>query len=111
VKVYVVTVELPCAVEPRYAVYPVTPMLSVEAVQANVIEVAVAEPATSPDGADGATVSGHALVEAEIELRGDRFPAASNASTPNVYVVPQAKPLNTDDNEVVVATAVPFRNV
>ena len=105
------TVESPCAVEPRYALYPVTPMLSVEAVQPSVIEVAVALLTTKPDGADGATVSGHALVEAEIELRGDRFPAASNASTPNVYVVPHANPLNTDDNDDVVATAVPFRNV
>jgi hypothetical protein len=109
--VYVVTVESPCAVEPRYAVYPVTPTLSVEAVHPNVIEDAVAPLTTNPDGADGATVSGHELVDAEIELRGDRFPAASNASTPNVYVVPHARPVNTDDNVVVVATTVPFRKV
>jgi hypothetical protein len=107
----VVTVESPCAVDPRYVVYPVTPMLSVEAVQPNVIDVAVTPLTTNPEGADGATMSGHALVEAEIELRGERFPAASNASTPNVYVVPHAKPLKTDDNDDVVATAVPFRNV
>jgi hypothetical protein len=102
VKVYVVTVESPCAAVPRYAVYPVTPTLSVEAVQPNVIEVAVALLTTNPDGADGATVSGHALVDAEIELRGDRFPAASNASTPNVYVVPHAKPLNVYEVAVVL---------
>ena len=96
------TVESPCAVEPRYAVYPVTPMLSVEAVQPNVIEVAVTPLTTNPEGAEGATVSGHALVEAEIELRGDLFPAASNASTPNVYVVPHANPLKVYEVAVVL---------
>ena len=85
--------------------------MSEEAVQESVIEVVVAALRVSALGALGALVSGHALVEAEIELRGDRFPAASNASTPNVYVVPHANPLNTDDNDDVVATAVPFRNV
>jgi hypothetical protein len=102
VKVYVVTVESPCAVEPRYAVYPLTPMLSVEAVHPNVIEVAVALLTTNPDGAEGATVSGHTLVEAEIEPRGDRFPAASNASTPNVYVVPHARPVKVYEVDVVL---------
>jgi len=102
VKVYVVTVESPCAAVPRYAVYPVTPTLSVAAVHPNVIEVAVALLTTNPDGADGATVSGHALVDAEIELRGDRFPAASNDSTPNVYVVPHANPLKVYEVDVVL---------
>ena len=80
--------------------YPVTPTLSEDAVQPSEIEVAVTLITTSPDGADGATASGHALVEAEIELRGDRFPAASNASTPNVYVVPHANPANVYDVDV-----------
>jgi hypothetical protein len=51
--------------------------LSVEAVQASVIEAVVAALRDSPLGAVGALVSAHALVEAELEERAERFPALS----------------------------------
>jgi len=62
-------------------VYPVTPTLSVAAVQESVIELAVAALRVSPLGALGATVSAQALVEAELEERAERLPALSYAST------------------------------
>jgi hypothetical protein len=38
------------------------------------------------------------------------FPAASRASTPNQYDVPQARPLCADDVDVTDAISVPLRN-
>jgi hypothetical protein len=58
-------------------VYPVTPTLSVEAVQASVIEAVVAALRVSPLGALGATVSAQAEVEAELDERAERLPALS----------------------------------
>jgi hypothetical protein len=58
--------------------------LSVEAVHDNAILDCVVEPTANPDGADGSVVSEQALVEAVTVVRDDTFPAASNASTPNV---------------------------
>ena len=57
--------------------YPATPTLSDEAVQASVIEVVVAALRVSPLGAVGTLVSAHALVEAELEERAERLPALS----------------------------------
>jgi hypothetical protein len=36
----------------------------------------------------------HAVVDAEIWAFGERFPAASVASTASVYVMPQPRPAN-----------------
>jgi hypothetical protein len=58
-------------------VYPATPTLSVEAVQPNVIEVVVAALRFKPLGAVGALASAQAEVEAEVEERAERLPAAS----------------------------------
>jgi hypothetical protein len=62
-------------------VYPVTPVLSVEAVQESAIELAVAALLPRPEGALGALVSAQAAVEAELEERAERLPALSYAST------------------------------
>ncbi len=54
-----------------------TPTLSVEAVQASVIDVVVNALRVSAVGADGAVVSGQAAVVAERVERAERLPAAS----------------------------------
>ena len=46
----------------------------------------------SPVGAVGACVSGQGAVAATTVAAAERFRAASAASTPNVYVVPQVRP-------------------
>ena len=62
--------------------YPVTPTLSVDAVQTRSIRFVLATVAPSPDGAVGAVVSGAACVVAETMLEyALRFPAASAART------------------------------
>ncbi len=56
-------------------------------------------------GAVGAVVSpppGQAAVETLAVFSGDLFPAASNASTPTVYVVPQVNPEKDALSAVVV---------
>ena len=52
--------------------------------------------AANPAGTEGADVSDEeqANVAAVIDERAERFPAASYASTPNVYDVPHDKPEN-----------------
>jgi len=47
----------------------------------------------------------HAPVDADIDEIAERFPAASTASTPSWYVVPQVRPSNT----VVVPAVLPIR--
>ena len=54
----------------------------------------------SPVGAVGAVVSGQAAAEAVRFEVADTLPAASNARTPSVWLVPQVRPVNV--NEVVV---------
>ena len=56
--------------------------------------VPVTAPTVNPDGTDGAWVSGHAAVVAVTDACGDRFPAASKASTPRAYDVPHVSPEN-----------------
>ena len=90
----------------RYRPYPTTPTLSVDGFQLNVIDVVVTAVWVSPAGAVGAVVSVQAEVAAESVARVERFPAASNASTPNVYVVPHASPLKVYEVEVVFGWAV-----
>src|SRR3954470_21748174 len=49
----------------------------------------------------------HETVEAVMDARGEWFPAASNASTVTVWVVPHARPVNARLVAVVVPTAEP----
>jgi hypothetical protein len=83
--------------------------LSVDAVQASGIVVVVAPDAARPEGAEGAVVSGHDAVEAVRFERVETFPAASNACTPSVWLVPHAMPVNVNDVEVVVPALTPSR--
>jgi hypothetical protein len=83
--------------------------LSVDAVQEVAIDVAVFAPAASPEGAVGAEVSGHGSVETVIEAGVEAFPAASKASTPIVWLVPQTRPVAVNTVEVVVPALAPSR--
>jgi hypothetical protein len=83
--------------------------LSLDAVQPSVIDVVDDADTDTPVGTEGATVSGHALVAACNVDTPDTFPAASNASTPTVYDVPHASPLNLYDVETVDVTFAPFK--
>ena len=83
-KMPVVLEDEPVAAPPRYRPYPTTPTLSVDAFQMSAMLVAVRELATTPDGAEGACVSGQASVEPITEARLDALPSASKASTSNV---------------------------
>ena len=87
-----------------------TPTLSVDAVQEAAIVVVVPPVLASPVGADGAVVSGHAAVEAVTLVRAELFPAASNACTPSVWLVPQARPVKEKDVVVVDPALTPSRN-
>jgi hypothetical protein len=87
----------------------VTPTLSVEAVHEAEIEVVVALVFASPDGADGGVVSGQAAVDELSEVVADTFPAASNARTPSVWLVPHARLANVNDVVVVVPALTPSR--
>jgi hypothetical protein len=66
--------------------------LSVEAVHPREMEVGVAPVCASPVGGVGGVVSGQALVAPVVVVWAETFPAASKASTPRVYVVPQVRP-------------------
>ena len=101
-KIPVVVVPVPTSVPPRYRPYPVTPTLSVEADQVSAMLVAVRELATTSAGAVGACVSGQASVEPITDAFGDALPAASKASTSNVYAVPQRETRDRRGRCVVV---------
>ena len=60
-------------------------------------------------GAVGATASTHGAVAARTDAVPDRFRAASNASTPTLYVVPHLRAESVYDLAVVLARRVPFR--
>jgi mRNA-degrading endonuclease toxin of MazEF toxin-antitoxin module len=83
--------------------------LSVDAVHATGIVVVVTPDAARPEGAVGAVVSGHTAAEAVIDARVELFPAASNACTPNVWLVPHVRPAKVNDVEVVVPALTPSR--
>ncbi len=83
-----------------------TPTLSVEAVQASVIDVAVNALRVSAVGALGAVASGQAAVAAAKLGLVERLLAASNASTARVYVVPQARPVKVYEVAVVLPALV-----
>jgi len=61
---YEFVADVPICVPPRNILYPVTPTLSVEAVQLKLICVLDAGVAPNPEGALGAVVSGGACVVA-----------------------------------------------
>ena len=72
--------------------------MSFEAFQPNVRDEPVTLDAARPVGADGAVVSPddngeQALVAAVNCADGEELPAASRATTANVYEVPQERPL------------------
>ena len=71
------------------------------------------EPVTAtPLGAVGACVSGaggQVAVAAVTLAFVERLPAMSTASTPNEYDVPQARPVNVVDVEVVEPVELPSR--
>ena len=49
-------------------------------------------------------------VEMAVEVRGERLPAASNASTPMMKPVPQARPVNVYSLRSVVSRTDPSTN-
>jgi hypothetical protein len=68
--------------------------LSVAGFQKRLTEVSVRVETTSPLGTDGAWLSPDCAQEEVVPFtvaRVERLPAASTASTPNAYVVPQAR--------------------
>jgi hypothetical protein len=83
--------------------------LSVEADQPSAMLVAVRELALTFVGTEGVCVSAQADVEPTIVDFGDRLPAASYASTSNVYAVPHVKPETEVLVCVIVAPATPLR--
>jgi hypothetical protein len=82
--------------------------LSDDAPHDNVTDDADTPDPASPEGADGAeeSTTGQAAVDALTCTRAERFPAASNASTDNVYPVPHVSPATVDDWLVVVVSNV-----
>jgi hypothetical protein len=63
---------------------------------------------TESDASDGGGAAAHAAVGAATVALCERFPAASTASTANVYVVPHARPVAVNDVVAVAAAgAVP----
>src|SRR5829696_1335816 len=92
--------------------YPATPTLSVEAVHASVMLDAVPSRRTRFDGGVGGCVScrlaGHTAVEAATRAAGERFPAASAATTSILYERPHASPVKDAVADVVVRTTTPF---
>jgi hypothetical protein len=83
--------------------------LSVDAVHDTEIDVVAAVVLARPVGAVGAVVSGQAAAAAVRFEVADTLPAASNARTPNVWLVPQARPVNVNDVVVVVPALTPSR--
>jgi hypothetical protein len=110
-KIPVVVALVPAVAPPRYRPYPVTPTLSLDADQPSAMLVAVREVATTFAGEVGACVSGQADVAPVTDALPDRLPAASYASTWNVYDVPQERLPIVALVCVVVAPAAPFRYV
>ena len=63
----------------------------------------------SAEGAVGAVVSGQADVDAVAVARADTLPAASNACTPSVWLVPHDRPVNVNAVVVVAPALTPSR--
>ena len=70
-----------------------TPTLSVEAVHERVAEVAATALVARPVGVEGGVVSAQAVVVTLFVAVPETLPAASKATTPSVYVVPQVSPV------------------
>ena len=77
-----VDVDVPAALPFRNTRYPITPTLSLEAVQDSVIEVWPTALVASPVGVDGGVVSPQAPVEALIDVFELWLPAASKHRQP-----------------------------
>jgi hypothetical protein len=91
--------------------YPVTAVLSVEAVQFKVKDVSVTLAAANPVGTLGAVVSGAAkVVTAKADDCAELFPVASLAETVNEYAVEAVKPVTAKVFVVGVPIWVPFLN-
>jgi len=84
--------------------------LSVDADHEMVAVVCVAEVIFRFEGVLGGCVSEQAAVVALTAARVEWLPAASKASTENVYVVPQARPEAVYDVAVVVPRVAVSRN-
>jgi hypothetical protein len=107
-------VEVPVAVPTRdplrYRPYPVTPTLSEDAPHDNDTLVCVDDETARPDGVDGACVSPeHAAVVTVVVAFDERLPAASKASTANVYDVPHARLATEKLVPAALPTCDPFR--
>jgi hypothetical protein len=87
----------------------VTPTASVDADQLNVRPVWETDVTASPLGALGGVVSPQADVVTLIVEIAERFPAASAASAPSWYEVPQVRPVTVYAVAVVVPMLVPLR--
>src|SRR4029077_11344615 len=105
-----VVVTVPLLTPSANSAYPVTPTLSVDAVQDSVAPSAVTADDTRPVGADGAVVSGQAAVVTVSVGRVEVLPAASNACTPSTWLAPQERPVNANDVVVVVPALTPSAN-
>ena len=82
--------------------------MSVDEFQLSVMVVPVEATFARFGGVDGGVVStiGHPAVEAFSDARDERLPAASTASTANVYAVPQVNPGTVNDALGDVPTSV-----
>ncbi len=106
-----VTVDF--SVPSTYTRYPVTPTLSVEALQASEMLDAVEPTIPRPPGWEGAVRSegwvGHELVGTVTCACCEALPAASRAVTPNTYDVPHERPVRAALVAPTVATFVVLR--
>jgi hypothetical protein len=68
--------------------------LSLDGLHLRETDVAVTDEAVKPVGEDGGEVSAHTAVFTVTLATAERFPAASYASTPSTYAVPQTSPAN-----------------
>ena len=91
----VVPATLAARVAPRYTSYPVTPTLSVDAVQFRVNPLLVMALAARPNGAEGGVVSptGAEVVTGSAADWAEAFPAASLARTVTEYAVDAVRPV------------------
>ena len=105
--VKVVVVDVPASVEPRKIRYPVTPTLSVDAVQDSETVVEVVAVTARVVGAVGGVVSttGASVVTVTALLAAETFIAASTARTVYVWVDDGASPVAVNVVVALVPTA------
>ena len=76
---------------PTYSPYPTTPKSSLDGVHDSTTDVSAVATVLTSVGALGGVTSRQAAVDTNVDLCLERFPAPSNASTPTVYPVLQAR--------------------